>query len=280
MNTKGADTMETIKYFSFNAPKKALILTRRLTREPVKESYPVHSHVQLEIVLCNEGTHGYSVGGETVALTPGSLIAIAPGVPHQVLTDGKDYDRFSVFIHPTLLPQGAIEEFKQVFLLLRAAPESRISRHLRKIERYAKTLPTEAQKMIFPALAVELYYMLVRSESTERNTSSDIINRALAYIDKNYGKIRSILEVSDSLYVSKSYFYTLFKEHMHTTPLAYLNDYRLHIARVRILSGERPTAVFRECGFEDYTSFFRSYKARYGTSPSDTSFAESDADDF
>ena len=269
--------MQTTKIFSYNSP--TLTFTRRVTYAPVQTNFSTHSHVHMEIVCCNAGGHAYTIDGETVYLTPGTLLAIAPGVPHRVIVSDTDYDRYSVIIHPSILPYGAMEEFKHVYTIRKLAPEDRILRHLKKAERYAAELPQEAQSALFPSLAIELYYMLVRSDLDEKKTPSEIVNNAIKYMDENYDSIKSISEVSDSLYISKSYFHALFKENVHMTPLAYLNERRLHVARLRILSGERPTAIFRECGFDDYTSFYRQYRARYGVSPSKISLP-SELEDF
>jgi transcriptional regulator GlxA family with amidase domain len=34
-----------------------------------------------------------------------------------------------------------------------------------------------------------------------------------------------------------------------------------------IREGEKPTAVFRQCGFGDYATFYRNYTAFFGRSP-------------
>ena len=38
-----------------------------------------------------------------------------------------------------------------------------------------------------------------------------------------------------------------------------------------ISNGMHPTKVYFECGFKDYSSFYRAYIKKYGTSPSEMS---------
>ena len=260
--------METEKIFSYGT--SYLTVTRRITHYAEEERFSEHSHLRVEIVLCIGGTHGYMIDGKIVKMQRGDVIAIAPGVPHRVLVEEGDYERYSVVIHPNLIPKSALKEFRSSYILKKASSDDKIYRLLKKAERYAKELPMEAQDIIYPALALEIYYMVVRGEYDEGRTTSDLVNSAINYIDQHCAEIRNISEISDMLFISKSYFHSLFKEHTNKTPHAYLNDRKLHLARIRILSGERPTAIYRECGFDDYTSFYRSYKSRYGTSPSDT----------
>ena len=260
--------METEKIFSYSTG--VLTVTRRLTHYDGATGFTKHSHPHVEIVMCIGGSHGYIVDGKTVKVHGGDIIAISSGVPHRVLVGDGDYERYSIVIHPSLIPKSALEEFRSGYILKKTGADDKIYRMLRKAERYAKELPPEAQDIIYPALALEIYYMMVRGDSAETATSSELINRALVYMDEHCAEIREISEISDMLFISKSYFHSLFKAHMSKTPHAYLNDRKLHLARVRILSGERPTAIYRECGFDDYTSFYRRYKARYGRVPSDT----------
>ena len=67
----------------------------------------------------------------------------------------------------------------------------------------------------------------------------------------------------------KSTAVSLFSKYMNKTPLVYLNERRLYYANKKIAAGARPSAIHRECGFDDYISFFRAYKRLYGHAPSD-----------
>jgi quercetin dioxygenase-like cupin family protein len=45
--------------------------------------FPKHSHPQEQLVLVQEGLMTFTSPGQTVALTPGSLLVIPPNVPHE-----------------------------------------------------------------------------------------------------------------------------------------------------------------------------------------------------
>ena len=259
--------MSTEKVFSFNS--KHLTFTRRITSRTKETRFPRHSHPQMEIVVARSEGHGYSVDGQEIALAPYDLIMIAPGVPHRVTAGEGDYDRFSVIIHPAMLPEDVGDGISRSMTRLRLSRDDEISTLLKKAERYAKELPESAKEQIFPALALEVYYMILSRLPSEKPTPSDIVNRAIEYIDTHFAEIKTVSEIYESLYVSKSYFHSLFSKYMKKTPLAYLNERRLYYANTRIAAGARPSAIYRECGFGDYTSFFRAYKRLYGHAPSD-----------
>ena len=69
-------------------------------------------------------------------------------------------------------------------------------------------------------------------------------------------------------FVTESYLFRLFKNELKQTPLKYITSKRLLLAERLISDKERPTAVYEKCGFTDYTTFYRNYRAFFGHSPS------------
>ena len=46
------------------------------------------------------------------------------------------------------------------------------------------------------------------------------------------------------------------------------------MAQRRLRSGAKPTEVYLELGFSDYSTFFRDYKKQYDHSPSEETYIE------
>jgi AraC-like DNA-binding protein len=42
---------------------------------------------------------------------------------------------------------------------------------------------------------------------------------------------------------------------------------RLNLARREIFLGAKATAVYTQCGFSDYSTFYRAFKQEFGISP-------------
>jgi AraC-like DNA-binding protein len=98
---------------------------------------------------------------------------------------------------------------------------------------------------------------------------SPLISEALGYINRNLCSPLDIGQIADSLYVSESYLFRLFKKELHRTPSKYIREKRLALAQKMLSEGERPTAVCARCGFSDYTTFYRNYVAFFGCAPSE-----------
>jgi AraC-like DNA-binding protein len=98
---------------------------------------------------------------------------------------------------------------------------------------------------------------------------SPLISEFLRYVNENLCSPIDIGRVADSLYVSESYLFRLFKRELHQTPLKYIREKRLMLARKMLSEGERSTAVCTRCGFSDYTTFYRNYVGFFGCPPSE-----------
>ena len=108
------------------------------------------------------------------------------------------------------------------------------------------------------------------TESTEeQSVKNPILENALTYIREHLTEIESVEEISRALYITKSHLHHLFSRNLQLTPAKYITQKRLMLAQKRIRRGEKPTAVFAECGFEDYATFFRNYKKHFGYSPAE-----------
>ena len=68
-------------------------------------------------------------------------------------------------------------------------------------------------------------------------------------------------------FISKAQLWRSFKETTGYSPWNYITLKRLIKAKQLIESGEAPTKIFSECGFSDYTTFYRAYKKHFGHSP-------------
>ena len=50
----------------------------------------------------------------------------------------------------------------------------------------------------------------------------------------------------------------------------YINNKRLILAKSKIEKGEKPTRVYLDCGYENYPTFYRAYKAKFSIKPTET----------
>ena len=95
-----------------------------------------------------------------------------------------------------------------------------------------------------------------------------ILSRALEYISRNLFTIKDMSEVAQAVFVSDSYLYRLFGRELFNTPKKYITEKRLLWAQKQLQKGRNPAKIAEECGFEDYTTFYRNYVKLFGKNPS------------
>ena len=95
------------------------------------------------------------------------------------------------------------------------------------------------------------------------------IEEILKYINNNLSEDLSILILSDKFFISKYYLMHKFKKETGYTLHNYVLQKRLLMAKELIKSGESVTKASLQCGFKDYSSFLRSFKKMFNTTPRD-----------
>ena len=90
----------------------------------------------------------------------------------------------------------------------------------------------------------------------------------LEYIRLHYAQKLTVADMAALLSISESGLYAAFKSAMGTSPLRYLNDYRLTVARELLLHSDRSVkAVAEAVGIPDPFYFSRLFRTAYGQSP-------------
>lgn len=91
----------------------------------------------------------------------------------------------------------------------------------------------------------------------------------LKHINSNLCTDLSIEFLSQKFYISKYYLMHKFKIETGYTLHNYVLQKRLLMAKDLIKNGTPITKTYIQCGFNDYSSFFRSFKNMFHKSPSD-----------
>ncbi len=94
------------------------------------------------------------------------------------------------------------------------------------------------------------------------------LKNALSYMQKNYAKQLTLEQIADASGMSSKYFCSFFKEITHTSPINYLNSYRIERAARKLLATDSSvTEIAFECGFNNLSYFIKIFKAAKGVTP-------------
>ena len=251
-----------------------LFFKHNISENMTPNTYSMHIHNAYELIYFLDGDATHVIEDRKYKLKKGDLIIIRPMQYHFIQIDSVSrYERIDILFDAEkhgiqgfeLLPKNAeiinIEEniiAKDIF---------------KKCDIYYQNCKEDIFGNILCHMLSELFYNIyIFPHTLSKNSSSlsPLISDALQYINENLCSINVISEIAKKLFVSESYLFRLFKKELHQTPKKYICEKRLLLAQKMLFDGKKPTDVSEECGFFDYTTFYRNYTARFGYSPSQT----------
>lgn len=111
---------------------------------------------------------------------------------------------------------------------------------------------------------------LLWMEKKEEKYSNANLRNAINYINLNFYRDISIGEICRQIGVERSGLYRMFKKQFGISPQKYILKYRLVTAENYVTNTDMSfKSIAIECGFNNYTHFFESFRKTFGMSPKD-----------
>lgn len=235
-----------------------------------EEAQHAHNHYELIYLMRGDATH--IIEGRRYRLSRGDLVLVRPRRYHDIVFEGdREYERYNILFDSESMGLFRADEVSSRFEVISLADRPMTADVFPKMEAYRKAMSPEEFADAAGHLLFTLFYdlsLLPAEEGRRHTVAHPMLGEALAYIRENLFTVREVSEIADALHVTPSYLYRIFRTELNIGPARYVTEKRLLAAQRQIRLGRRPTDVFSECGFQDYTAFFRAYKKFFGTSPS------------
>ncbi len=139
----------------------------------------------------------------------------------------------------------------------------------------AYTVPRADAGMHAGALLCELLSTLITDTRYVAGTvggskkHTDIIERAIAFMNENLCQNLTFEEIANHVYLNKFYFRKLFLAATGRTPYRYLLEQRLSLAQKLLMTTDLSIgAITRECGFSSQSYFNQVFSRELGCTPS------------
>ncbi|MBQ7292914.1 MAG: helix-turn-helix domain-containing protein [Clostridia bacterium] len=250
---------------------------------PSQDSFFLHAHRTYELFYFISGDCYYTVEGTDYPLTPGCILIMRSGEAHTLhLRSGSPYERITVNFAPSIIPLLG-KEIGELFCdrplgkrnLYVPTDENRdfLRSCMLKISRETSSDNSEGGIIsnLMPIL-VELYRLNEQNAEINRiqppsQGSSETVSKIIEYINTNLVTIKGLDELEKEFFFSKSYINRIFKESTGSSVWDYIVLKRLLLSRSLLQNGKQANIVASECGFCDYSSFYRQFKQRFGISP-------------
>lgn len=271
----------------FSYKDSELSVHHSLDPTPSPDRFLLHAHRNCELYYFISGNGHYTVEGNDYELKSGCFLAMRAGEAHTPhIRPDTPYERITVNFPLYALPLLE-KELNDLFLdrplgksnmLLPGEDSTRfISDCMARMCREGSDSDTRTQILscLMPVI-LELYHIKNNGENTAEKLhiapsqeSSETVARIIEYINANLTTIKSLDDLRQEFFFSKSYINRIFKESTGSSVWDYVVLKRLLLSRTLLQEGKQANIVASECGFSDYSSFYRQFKQRFGISPLD-----------
>lgn len=120
----------------------------------------------------------------------------------------------------------------------------------------------------FTKLEATVKFLGILSELYLKKKENNLANNIEEYIFNNYKSGISLDEMSNEFHFSKNHLINVFRQEFGMTPFEYLGTIRLKEAERLLSVTSRPIeSIAYECGFGDYSQFYKSFFRENGMSP-------------
>lgn len=243
------------------------------------KAFSTHLHKYYELLYFVQGDATYVVEGREYKAEDGDLFITAPGELHSIaFKSDKDYERHFIQISDKLFEK---EEF-DILKKLREKPfgqSNKISHRLLDgdVERcfmgvQKQVLKNGAEsKLIAKTYIIQLLDIIneLLDAESESERENERISAAKEYINLHLSEKITLDVLSEAIYTDKFYLSHLFKKECGMSITDYISMQRVALAKKLIIGGASATEAFSECGFNDYSSFYRAFKKLSGKSPNE-----------
>ncbi len=238
--------------------------------EPGATDIPRHVHPYYELMYIDGGEVEFMVENRRYVLKKGDVLIIKPAEYHYArYLFSVPYSRYCIAFSPEftfdknfteeLLAKG--EKF--------SVKENSAFAYLAKIIREKAETTSEHDVVFFRSIIDAMLISLCDAKPENEGIVAGDSNfqKILAYINLHLTTIKSVDDIANALFFSKSYIMHLLKSKLHVGVMQYVRNKKIILAHQKIKNGEKPTEVYLKCGFSNYPSFYRAYTAYFSTSP-------------
>ena len=245
----------------------------------------IHSHEYYEFYFFLEGEVTMFYSDSSHRMKNGDMVIIPPGMQHhvQIHDPAVPYRRVVFWITKSFLSKLSVHS-KEFLFLTGKADDSGFAWHFNEV-----TFNTVQRKIfhvieeIFSdrfgrrmAVALGINDLLLFLNRTvyeslhpERYGKSEkkLDRNLIRYIEEHINEDLRLDTLSELFFVSKYHISHLFKDKMGISLHQYILKKRLAMSKDALINGRKPSEVFREYGFSDYSVFYRAFVKEFGLSP-------------
>ncbi len=248
----------------------------------VSDSIPLHWHDEMQLIWVYEGELAYTVNDETITINGDQLLFISGRQLHSSRITGNNARSLCInftieVFHPLISEFFSISFLDQLQKPYATLPlKSYQLLWLKDLLYWEPTIIGYHFLMNFLSQAF-WEYMNGNLEDGKRTPvasinsdleETELFHDILIYVQSHFAEPLTIKELSNYALINKNKLTSLFKKHTNMSPIKYLNDYRLYVAKnLLITTSKSISEIAAEVGYHQTSYFIEQFRERYGMSP-------------
>ena len=259
--------------FLKESDRDGLYIRHAVDESPDNKGISFHVHDRCEVFYFISGNAQYLVEGSVYPLERGSLLIMGPGEAHCIrFLSGERYERYAVNF-----PLGLFDSFdpeRRLMAPYTARPLGRQNLYsLPGLEETFRELcyfegDSYGRTLLFTVRLASLMDTLGRQSAGLTRREPTLSEQLVGHVNARLLEDITVEQLAEHFFLSTSQFSRLFKEATGASPWAYITAKRLVRARELLQGGMGAGRAAEECGFGDYSVFYRAYVKRFGEKPS------------
>ena len=257
----------------------------RMAYQRVVSMSSSHYHSHYEILYIESGSRTLSIN-ETkhIELNSNNIALLPPNIIHATTSNSDNQSRILINISSSLIKEivdfssnHVISCFDTMFLPLNQYDIKTIKSYMQQLifiqAEPNSYLKNEKIKFTVSSLLValsDINYRYTNNNPSYKEQKEKMLNMdsIIEYISSHYYENITLSDLSKKVAMSKQHFIRIFTEKYQTTPIKYLNMFRVITAQ-RLLESNtmNVTEVFKACGFNSSAHFTRVFKEITGITP-------------
>lgn len=261
---------------------KGLWFHHKRDQRPDGKSFTAHTHEIMEVYYFVSGAVRFYVEGSVYPLAPGDVLIMRPAETHALsFDDSAPYERitfhFSADYFDRYFPGGRalLDPFFKRELGTKNRLEGGDFRSpvlkdcMEAVSSRAAAGGEEVyiRSMLLPVLAEVGWAFRNRGQGPDGAKEDPLTVELIRYINRHLFEPLSVARISEDFYLSPSQLNRTFRAATGSTIWHYILEKRLVAAHEKIRAGESAQAACFACGFNEYSAFYRAYKAKFAVSP-------------
>ncbi|MBQ9198252.1 MAG: helix-turn-helix domain-containing protein [Clostridia bacterium] len=243
-----------------------------------------HSHPFFEIFFFVSGHTRIMAEGLDFQPAKGDVLIYPPGVTHRnIHLDAQaPYERIYLYVTRGFLNSISTANYDIPETMEKMTQDGRYCFHIDENELDGlipqidgiiadSDLPRPADKLAnryqFSAFLIRTLSMLTSVDEIPQDNYSKGMSDLIRFLNKHSTEPLSLDDLAGSFHISKYYLLRAFKSYTGISVHQYLMIRRIQASQEMIRHGAKPKDACFQCGFMDYSSYYRAFKARVGISP-------------